>query len=334
MSSRPTIEDVARLAGISTATVSRTLHFPDRVSAPTRAKVDAAIRATGYTLNAAAQSLRQRRTNTVLVVVPNIGNVFFGEVLAGIETVASAAGLTLLIGDTASDPARERAYIRQMLNGRADGAILLGQPIGAWFDPMPGGATLPIVSISESVAGRAIPHVGIDNRAAAYAAVAHLIAHGHRRIAHVTGPAGNILTDERIAGYRDAMTDIGIAEGFVVPGDFLAASGRSAAAHLMALPHRPTAVFCANDEMAMALTAMLHQHGLTVPRDMSVVGFDDIHFADTFIPALTTIHQPRRAMGEAAMRCLLAILDGQVPQTPVILPYTLIERASVATPPD
>ncbi len=132
--SRPTIEDVARIAGVSIATVSRCLHMPDVVAAKTRDRVLSAVRQTGYNLNAAAQSLRQRRSNTVLVVVPDIGNTFFAEILGGIEQQAAAAGLTMLIGDTGRVKAREDAYVRYLLNGRADGALLLAEPQAAWFD--------------------------------------------------------------------------------------------------------------------------------------------------------------------------------------------------------
>ncbi len=129
---RPTIDDVAKLAGVSIATVSRCLHTPDIVAAKTRERVLGAVRQTGYNLNAAAQSLRQRRSNTVLVVVPDIGNTFFSEILGGIEAEASAAGLTMLIGDTGRNKAREEAYVRYLLNGRADGALLLADPQAAW----------------------------------------------------------------------------------------------------------------------------------------------------------------------------------------------------------
>ena len=147
---RPTIDDVARLAGVSIATVSRCLHTPDVVASATRDRVLTAVRQTGYTLNMAAQSLRQRRSNTVLVVVPDIGNTFFSEILGGIEAEASAAGLTILIGNTGRSRGREESYTRYLLNGRADGALLLAEPQARWFDiPVRSGQIgPPIVSIS------------------------------------------------------------------------------------------------------------------------------------------------------------------------------------------
>jgi len=330
---RPTIEDVARIAHVSIATVSRCLHQPDVVSAKTRDRVMAAVLATGYTLNAAAQSLRQRRSNTVLVVVPDIGNTFFSEILGGIEQVASVAGLTMLIGDTGLRADREEALVRHLMNGRADGALLLVEPMEAWFDLRAANAkgVHPIVMISELGPQPGTLSVSIDNEAASRAAVRHLIAAGHRRIAHLSGPDSTGLTQLRHAGYAQALAEAGLpAEpAYVLPGDFGLDSGRAAFARFAALDPRPTAIFCANDETAMGFIAAAHHAGVRVPQDVSVVGFDDIHFAQGFIPALTTIRQPRAAMGAAAMRLLLSILANEAPDS-VRLPWELVVRDSTA----
>lgn len=331
--SRPTIEDVARLAGVSIATVSRCLHMPERVAASTRERVLAAVRQTGYTLNTAAQSLRQRRSNTVLVVVPDIGNTYFSAILGGIEQEATAAGLTMLIGDTGRSRAREEAYKRYLLNGRADGALLLVEPESDWFDfPARSGTGLrPIVALSE-VGPRGGPvSVSIDNVAAAHAATCHLIGLGHRRIAHVLGPEGNILTAERREGYRRALREAGLSPdpALEFPGDFGLSGGAAAFARYAALAERPTAVFLANDEMAMGFLSAAFRAGVQVPRDLSVMGFDDIHFAQSCIPALSTIRQPRAAMGATAMRLLLEIIAGRSP-APVVLPFELVVRDSTA----
>lgn len=334
--SRPTIEDVARLAGVSIATVSRCLHMPDVVAAKTRERVLAAVRQTGYNLNAAAQSLRQRRSNTVLVVVPDIGNTFFAEILGGIEQVASAAGLTMLIGNTGRIKAREDSYVRYLLNGRADGALLLADPQAAWFDipTVNARGIQPIVTISEVGPRHETLAVSIDNEAAAHAAVSHLIAQGHGLIAHVTGPKTNILTKERLMGYRRAMAEAGLPlpVGYEFPGDFGLASGRAAFELYLAQEIRPTAIFFANDETAMGFISSAHRAGVRVPRDVSVVGFDDIHFAQTCIPALTTVRQPRAEMGAAAMRLLLGIIANEAPDS-VRLPFELVLRDSTAVLP-
>ncbi len=328
--SRPTIDDVARLAGVSIATVSRCLHMPEIVAVTTRERVLSAVRQTGYTLNTAAQSLRQRRSNTVLVVVPDIGNTFFSEILGGIETEASAAGLTMLIGDTGRIKAREDAYVRYLLNGRADGALLLADAQAAWFEvPTRNALGLPpIVAISEVGPESGPVTVSIDNEGAAHAATEHLIAQGHRRIAHVAGPQSNILTAQRVAGFRSALAGAGLT-GLEFPGDFGLASGRATFERFRALEERPTALFFANDEMAMGFLSTAYAAGVRVPRDLSVVGFDDIHFAESSIPALTTIRQPRAEMGAVAMRLLLQIIAGEAPAS-VQLPYALVIRDSTA----
>lgn len=336
---RPTIGDVARLAGVSTATVSRTLHSPEVVSEAARNAVLAAVQHTGYTQNTAAQSLRQRRAKAVLVLVPDIGNTFFSEILAGIERVASAAGLTILIGDTANDPRREEDFLRYLRNGRADGALLLNgrlpPSILAGLDAR-AGPPPALVTISEALDRQVVPHVGIDNVAAAELAVRHLLDLGHRRIAHLCGPADNILTRQRLAGYRRAMAAAGIGETAesLLTGDFTAESGGRAAERLLATAERPSAIFCSNDEMAMGLISVLHARQVAVPRDLSVVGFDDIVFAKTYIPALTTIHQPRLALGEHAMRLLLARLDGTTggEASETLLAARLVVRESSAAP--
>ncbi len=331
--SRPTIDDVARLAGVSIATVSRCLHMPDIVAATTRERVLTAVRQTGYNLNAAAQSLRQRRSNTVLVVVPDIGNTFFSEILGGIEQVASEAGLTMLIGDSGRAKSREDAYVRYLLNGRADGALLLADPQAAWFDiPTLNDLGIPpIVTVSEVGPDSGSVTVSIDNEAAAHAAVRHLIGQGHRRIAHVAGPPSNILTAQRLNGYRRALTEAGLPVGpdLELPGDYSLASGRAAFELFKEETDRPTAIFFANDEMAMGFLATAYAAGIRVPRDVSIVGFDDIHFAQSCIPALTTIRQPRAEMGATAMRLLLSIIAGEAPAS-VRLPFDLVIRDSTA----
>lgn len=339
MRGRATIEDVARLAGVSIATVSRALHRPQVVSAATRDSVLEAVRATGYTQNTAAQSLRLRRAGSVLVLVPDIGNPFFADLLAGIETTATAAGYTILIGDTRGDVERERSLLRHLRNGRADGVLLLSGHLPeetARLLAAPHPARPRIVAISERLEGVETPHVVVDNVDAAKAATAHLIALGHRRIAHVTGPATNVLTRDRLDGWQEALREAGLPlrPGHVLAGDFTIGSGHAAARRLLGLAPRPTAVFCANDEMAMGLIAELHAAGVPVPGTVSVVGFDDIAFSASFIPPITTVHQPRRRIGERAMGLLLDTLAGAAgaANRQVTLETRLVVRGSTAPP--
>ncbi len=316
VANKPTIIDIALLAGVSTATVSRTLNNPDVVSKNTRSAVMDAVKSTGYTLNTAAQNLRRNKADAVLVLVPDISNTFFSEVLFGIDQVASKAGLTILIGNTAKLKEREETFWGYLDSGRTDGVLVLTGQLPDNIErriienPQ---EIFPIVSVSEELSSQVVPHVGIDNAAAAQMATNHLLELGHKRIAHLCGPKDNILTRQRIKGYRKAMLEAGIREDMqiLLDGDFTAASGEKAANILLAMDPPPTAVFCSSDEMAIGLISALYELGVHIPKDISIAGFDDINFSRNYIPALTTIHQPRRRIGEKAMEVLLSCLESK-----------------------
>ena len=310
--------DVARIAGVSVATVSRALAGSPLVSEETRARIEAAVRDTGYVVNQVASGLRLQRSRQILVLLPDIANPFFGEVVLGIEEEAQRQGCGVLIGNTARNPEREAALARQFQTGAVDGLVLL-----TGHKP-PGIPPTRLVGVSEHIADPAIAVVSIDNRAAAREAVTYLLALGHRKVAHIGGPTGNILTQQRHAGFLDALG--GDADPALVQfGDYSIASGE-AAMHAL-LPAQPTAVFCSNDEMAIGAIRAARASGLHVPHELSVVGFDDIPFAGAYDPPLTTIRQPRRDMGRVAARVLLAALDDQDMPRPAVLPHTLIVRA-------
>jgi len=311
--------DVARMAGVSVATVSRALAGSPLVSEETRARIEAAVKATGYVVNQVASGLRLQRSRQVLVLLPDIANPFFGEVVLGIEEEAQRLGFGVLIGNTARNPDREAALARQFQTGAVDGLVLL-----TGHKPPDIPATR-LVGVSEHIADPAVAMVSIDNRAAAREAVAYLLALGHRKIAHIGGPAGNILTQQRYAGFLDAMGGQ-VDPARVQFGDYSIASGE-AAMHTL-LNTTPTAVFCSNDEMAIGAIRAARANRLSVPGDLSIVGFDDIPFAGAYDPPLTTIRQPRREMGRVAARLLLAAISDEDLPRPAVLPHTLIMRAS------
>lgn len=327
---RPKISDVARLAGVSTATVSRALSNPGVVSAETRAAVQAAIAATGYRLNHAARNLRHRRTGGIVALVPNLANPFFSQILSGIASVLGPAGYNLLIADTRT--AGAETLLDYAEPSRADGLIVLDSSLPA--SALSG--RVPVVEACEWVPGLEAPRVKIDNRAAAGMAVNHLADLGHRRIGHVTGPRGNVLTEARLGGARDALAARGLSlrDDAVYAGEFSLDSGRAAAAIWLAQPvaERPTAVFLASDAMACGFIGEVQRHGLSVPRDVSIVGFDDIELIAHIAPPLTTIRQPRFALGRVAAERLLARLRGQDDQAAddTILPVELVIRGSTA----
>ncbi len=328
---RPTVRDVARVAGVSTATVSRALQSPNIVSKKTRDAVFAAVSETGYSVNTAAQMLRRNRSGTVLVILPDISNPFFSKILSGIEEVATRANLTILIGNTNGDDARYAKILENLRNGRADGALLLNgaaPPKGT----LPEG--IPAISISERFEDAGYPHVGTDNQKAAFDATRYLIDQGHTKIAHITGPEGNILTRDRLSGYVQAMTAAGLSDHIrSIPGGFTYADGERAAQHLVNDWPDATAAFCANDESAMGLIRGLQHRGFAVPDQISVMGFDDVPFSRIFQPELTTVHQARNLIGQRAMEMLLELLeDSTASAEAVFLDHTIVTRNSVGRP--
>lgn len=319
---RPRITDVARLAGVSTATVSRALSRPERVSAETRATIERAIAETGYRLNLAARNLRHQRTGSIVALVPNLANPYFSQILSGIATVLSPAGYNLLVADT-----RTTNPLRYADPSHADGLIVLDGSV-----PPSVLAERPAVIVSESIPGLSAPCVLIDNEAAAEMAVTHLADLGHRSIGHVTGPRSNVLTEQRLSGTMRAAAARGLPKPAVIEGDFSLASGRRAAQAWLDMADRPTGMFLASDEMACGFIGELQRHGISVPRDVSVIGFDDIEMVEHLTPGLTTIRQPRGAMGRGSAERLLGILNGDGEEGDTILPVELILRASTAIP--
>ncbi|NUS67370.1 MAG: LacI family DNA-binding transcriptional regulator [Ensifer adhaerens] len=337
MSERPKIKDIAERAGVSVATVSRALSGSSLVTDETRKRINALARELNYRPNVSARNLRTRRSMSVLLVVRDVGNPFYLEILKGVEATAREAGYAVLMGNTENDPDREVEYFNMLRDGHADGMILM---TGKLPPPQPGESAdlshLPVVIALEMIEGSGFPHVQIDNVAAAEAAVEHLIALGHRRIAHIAGPLPEVMALHRRDGYRAAMKAAGlaIAEGYEVRGDYLLESGEACASDLFALSEPPTAIFAANDEMAYGAIHALRRLGRDVPGDVSVVGFDDLYLSKAFYPPLTTVSQPRADIGRTAMSQLLNVLsDGEVGTEPaIVLPTTLNIRGSTAPP--
>lgn len=337
MSDRPKIKDIAERAGVSVATVSRALSGSSLVTDETRKRINALARELNYRPNVSARNLRTRRSMSVLLVVRDVGNPFYLEILKGVEATAREAGYAVLMGNTENDPDREVEYFNMLRDGHADGMILM---TGKLPPPEPGESAdlshLPVVIALEMIEGSGFPHVQIDNVAAAEAAVDHLIALGHRRIAHIAGPLPEVMALRRRDGYRAAMKAAGLAvpEGYEVRGDYLLESGEACASDLFALPEPPTAIFAANDEMAYGAIHALRRLGRDVPGDVSVVGFDDLYLSKAFYPPLTTVSQPRADIGRTAMSQLLNVLsDGDVAAEPaIVLPTTLNIRGSTAPP--
>lgn len=329
-----TIEDVARLAEVSIATVSRAIHTPEKVAKTTRLKVNEAIAITGYTTNAMARSLRMGKSNMILVVAPDIGDPNFSNILVGLETEARSRGYGLLISHTQNDPERELEYLRFLNSNQAAGLILFTGHIPYGFNAA--GARLPsTVAVFEPFEHAEIPYVGADDVAGARKAVNHLLAVGHRRIAFVGEARTRVAHTRRLAGYRLGLAGFSITpdERLIMPGDGTLESGRVAVEQLFMRDHLPTAFMCVNDMTAIGVILALTARGYQLPRDFSVTGFDDVPQAGFVSPSLTTLTQPRNAIGKLAMSTLTDLLDGTKPQQrEMLLVPDLTVRMSVGAP--
>lgn len=335
-----TIQDVARAARVSTATVSRALSNPDLLSDRTRAAVLDAIRTTGYRVNQAARNLRMQRAGAVLVLVPNLGKPFYSRILAGISDGFADGEYAVLIADTESRPLAEGELEGYFLDGRIDGVISLdgGLDRAALDACVEQGVGGRIVFLCEWVEGAGFPVIRSDNAEGARLAMRHLHALGHRRIAHVTGPEGNVLTAARREGMLEERARLGLParEEWIIRGDFSLESGHHAAQLILDMDERPTAVFCAADMVAFGLIAGLTAGGLSVPGDISVIGFDDIDMSDYYVPALTTIRQDRHRLGRDAARALRARLNPAAlgsTGSDEMIEVELVVRDSTAPPP-
>lgn len=332
-----TLQDVARVAGVSTATVSRTLSNPGVVSESTRTRVSQAVKDTGYRINRAARNLRTQKAHSVLVLLPDLANPFFSTILEGISRHLSKKGYSMLIASTKQVHDSGDRLTDYLDDARADGMIILdgglAPDVVETLENAP--QSKRILFACEWIDGANFPSVRCQNRHGARMAVDHLHDLGHRRIAHVAGPKGNVLMQSRMDAFVEEIAKLGLEQHpeWIIAGDFSLEAGCQAAKEWIALKDRPTAVFCASDQLAMGFIAELSRHGLDVPEDVSVMGFDDIDLAEQFIPPLTSIRQDRLLIGETAAKMLMARVVApydQHPEHAAVLPVSLVVRKSTA----
>ena len=306
------MKNVAKLANVSIATVSRVFTGSDNVADKTRKKVMKAVKELNYHPNALARQLRMMETKTIIVVVPDITNTFFSQVLKGIEITARRNGYRVLLGDTGNDITIEHEYLKALYEKHADGLVLLT----ARMDRNTIESLMkkyPVVLACEYLEDSNFPTVSIDNISAARKATEHLIKLGHKRVAHITGPMNVILSRDRLKGYKQAMKTYGLEIDplLIAEGDFYYKTGYDLMLKLMSIDNLPTAVFAANDEMAIGAIKAIQSQGLKVPEDIAIVGFDNIKMSVFFSPSLTTIGQPMYKIGEKAMNLLLDLIRGK-----------------------
>ena len=328
---RPTIYDVARLAGVSTATVSRALNGTGQIAASTRATIEAAVEQLGYRPNTIARSLVTKTTQTIALLLPDITNPFYAALVNGIQQTALSHGHTMLLCTTESDAEREEHYLRVLRAKQVDGALVDGlvlppDRIARFVED-----GFPIVCLDRDIDSRSIPLVQVDNRLGGRIATGHLIDLGHTRIAHVTGAGELGISDERLAGYRDALSGAGLPVDFqlVEEGRFTDDGGHDAARRLLEREPGVTAIFAANDLSALGVLNAVAEAGKRVPDDVSVVGFDDLHLSAYTAPPLTTIRQPAVEIATLATEILIGLTKGrEVEEMRHLLEPELVIRAS------
>jgi LacI family transcriptional regulator len=309
MSESVSVVDVAARAGVSLGTVSNVLNRPDRVAPATRDRVMQAIRELGFVRNEAARQLRAGRSRTIGLVVLDVGNPFFTDLARGVETTAGKSGLSVLLCNSNDDPKREEHYLSVLQEQRAFGVLIT--PVGkntAALEAVRRSGT-PVVLVDRG-SNRRQCSVSVNDRVGGELAVTHLLQRGHERIGFVGGPLAINQVSERLAGARAALAAAGLPEDAltVIETPRLdVGSGRQAGAHVAGLPvrTRPTAVFCANDLLALGVLQDTIQRHRSVPGDLAIVGYDDIEFAAAAAVPLTSVRQPRAQLGQAAMDLLL-----------------------------
>jgi LacI family transcriptional regulator len=326
-----TIRDVARAAGVSVATVSRVFNNSGPVHEETRARVREVAGALRYSPNSAARSLITAKSNTIGVLLPDLYGEFFSEVIRGIDQTAQQDGYHVLVSSSHETQERIEGAIRAM-RGRVDGLIVMSPDIDGPTLAANLPESLPVVLLNCAVDGTSYDAISVDNFGGAYAMVRHLLSTGGTRVAIITGSSRNYDARERLRGYRAALRDAGAEqqEGWEIAGDFTETGGYRAARALAALSPRPTAVFAANDAMAIGALSAFREVGLQVPEDIAVAGFDDIPMARYMSPPLTSVHVEISELGARAMGVLLAAVHekNRHERQRVVLPTTLVVRQS------
>jgi LacI family transcriptional regulator len=332
-----TIKDVAKAARVSVASVSRALNGSSSVTEETRNLVLETARALRYVPHSGARSLSTSRTNTIGVVLPDLYGEFFSELIRGIDQSARRRGLHLLVSSSHGDADEAGAAVRAM-RGRVDGLIVMSPHVDAGFVAANLPDTLPIVLLNTHDAGQHCSALTVDNYGGAAAMVQHLVEIGHRRIMMISGPANNFESGERLRGFRETLArlvpDLDPHEPAVLHGDFTEESGYRAGHQLQNLKRLPDAVFAANDMMAIGCLFALGEAGLQVPRDLALVGFDDIPTARFITPPLTTVRVRMTDMGSRALETLAFQIENPegTRRSSQVLQTELVVRRSCGSP--
>ena len=328
------IKDIARMANVSHSTVSRALQNSPLINRETALRIQRLAEESGYRASAVARGLVTRNTRTVGIVVTTIADPFAGGVVAGIEDAANERGFSVFLANSDANPEREVRVVRSLEERRVDGIIVTSSRAGAIYTPMIAQMRIPIVLLNNQHPSEFVYSVMIANTPASMEATSYLLELGHRRIGYLGDRHGGQSDSERFTGYRQALDagDVPFRPELVVHGDGKPEGGIRGMAQLLALPQRPTAVFCYNDMTALGALRQIHASGLRVPNDISLIGFDDLFIAQYTEPPLTTVRQPMRQMGRMAMETLLHLLAGSAAVQTIKVPAELVIRNSTAHP--
>jgi LacI family transcriptional regulator len=327
-----TISDVAKLAGVSPVTVSRVLNDSGSVKPATRSRVQQAINELHYLPNVAARSLRSKRTNTLALLVPDITNSFWTTVARGVEDEAQNGGYSVLLCNTDEDPVKQQRYQDVVISQRVDGVIITP------YDSDPHNLSrlkdrkIPVVAIDRRIEGWEVDSVAGDSISGAHVLVSHLISLGHQRIAIISGPMNTSTAQDRVIGYRQALDDanIQVDPSLIKFGEFRSLSGEELTYQLLDEGQRPTAIFAANNTIAMGIIKAANRRSLRIPQDLALVCFDDIPNLSLVFPFLTVVVQPAYEIGVRAAQLLISRLEGTENLAPrhIVLPIRLIVRHS------
>ncbi len=333
MGRTPTLADVARLAGVSTATVSRCLNSPDRVVAATRQKVQDAVHELGYAPNFNARALAAKRTNTIGAIIPTMENAIFARGLQAFQEELGRSGITLLVASSSYRADLEEEQIRTLVSRGADGILLIGFHRDPKVYEFLKRQSVPFVVAWVFDPNAKVPTVGFDNFSAMKAMADKVISMGHRRLSTITAsPLGNDRASERLRGIYASMEEAGIPETelSIAESEYGIDEGGAALQQLLSQPVRPSVVMCGNDVLAVGAIAKAKELGLCVPDDISVTGFDDIEIAKISSPALTTVHVPHRRMGTEAAKMLINLVSATKNQNSILIETSLVVRGSLA----
>ena len=326
--------DLARQLKVSTATVSRALSRPEKVAPATRKRVLEFVRRSGYHMNGIARSLRTQSTRTIGVIVSDIRNQFSSAIVKSVEDVARSNGYTVLICNADEDGQNEEVALELFIERQVSGVIHCSAGANLESLRILLEKSIPLVDLDRQSGLENVDTVILDNRLGAALAAGHLVELGHRRVATISGPRHLSNARKRLDAFRKTLRSarIAVPNEYIEFGDFREYSGRMAAERLLSLPTPPSAIFVANNEMMAGALFAVRERGIKVPRDLSLIGFDDARWAQYCDPPLTVVSQPTEAMGQKAAELLLARLRGETIAKMVMFEPQLIVRRSTATP--